>query len=237
MSGWCEYDPETDTIYPMDESTCKAKERQTMDAINLVAFARKVHENAVAHGWWEGKRDMAEVKALIHSEWTEALEEARAGRPMVWHMCPYTKGDYGKQAVHENDDVHCEACTPEMRKPEGIAVELIDGVIRILDVMAQMFTGDDHEWWKVFEYAKAEACDRARWDYQINVRAAKVSTIVNVLHDYTSDAVGAEVAENFGIAVGIAFEWIKAHGINPEEVMVQKNEYNLTRTYKHGKLF
>lgn len=31
-------------------------------------FAKEVHENAVAHGWWETARSFPEVAALIHSE-------------------------------------------------------------------------------------------------------------------------------------------------------------------------
>ena len=44
-------------------------------------FVQEVHQNAVAHGWWETERDPAEIIALIHSEWSEALENtAQAGR-------------------------------------------------------------------------------------------------------------------------------------------------------------
>lgn len=45
-------------------------------------FAKEVHQNAVDHGWYEAERSVAEIFALIHSEWSEALEEYRAGRPM-----------------------------------------------------------------------------------------------------------------------------------------------------------
>lgn len=40
-------------------------------------FAKEVHENAVAHGWWETARSFPEVAALIHSEVSEALRETR----------------------------------------------------------------------------------------------------------------------------------------------------------------
>lgn len=52
-------------------------------------FAKEVHENAVAHGWWETARSFPEVAALIHSEVSEALEEWRDGN-MAKHE--YNKG-------------------------------------------------------------------------------------------------------------------------------------------------
>lgn len=47
-------------------------------------FAKGVHQNAVDHGWYDAERGVSEIFALIHSEWSEALEEYRAERPMEW---------------------------------------------------------------------------------------------------------------------------------------------------------
>ena len=70
-------------------------------------WAMDIHDNAVDHGWWESKRPFSEVVALCHSELSEALEEDRAGKELFY---------YGKGG-----------------KPEGIATEMIDCLIRILD--------------------------------------------------------------------------------------------------------
>ena len=77
-------------------------------------FAKEVHENAVAHGWWETARSFPEVAALIHSEVSEALE-----------VCEF-EGACDK-------DEKTGTC-----KPEGVAVELCDAIIRILDYLAYM---------------------------------------------------------------------------------------------------
>lgn len=96
-------------------------------------YAREVHENAVAHGWWEdGERSFPEIAALIHSEVSEALEEYREGKPLIYGCCGFN-GAYCE---------HSENCdkreTEGSCKPEGLAVELCDAVIRIFDYLAYL---------------------------------------------------------------------------------------------------
>lgn len=87
-------------------------------------LAAAVHENAVAHGWWEQERELPEILMLCVSELAEALEEYRAGRPNIYYNVE------GEEILYANG----EACEKyERRKPEGVAVELADCMIRILD--------------------------------------------------------------------------------------------------------
>ena len=108
--------------------------RRQVEKMTLNEWAKEIHDNAVAHGWWEDDRSLSEILMLIVSELAEALEEARAGRPMVWHMCTYDGKpcDVDDCTAGEDDDGDC-AVGRRYEKPEGIAVEVIDALIRILD--------------------------------------------------------------------------------------------------------
>ena len=68
--------------------------------------SRSVHNNAVAHGWWDEPREDGTLIALIMSEAAEALEALRKGN---------------------GPDEHC----PQF---SGAEVELADVVIRIMDM-------------------------------------------------------------------------------------------------------
>lgn len=101
-------------------------------------LAREIHQNAVEHGWWEEDRSFGEIVALCHSELSEALEEYRAGRPVEWRECTSKDHDY-KDVLwcgHEST-TGCysfgKECESRLDKPEGIAVEMADCIIRILD--------------------------------------------------------------------------------------------------------
>lgn len=88
----------------------KDKERATLDERYTVnEIASEIHRNAVEHGWWDEERSLPEIIALCHSELSEALEADRNDEPLL----------------HIVDG-----------KPEGVAVEMIDCVIRLFDVLA-----------------------------------------------------------------------------------------------------
>ena len=228
-SGWCEYDPITDTIYPNNEGACPERMEKTMAEFDLAAFAKDVHENAVAHGWWEGKRSEEEVRALIHSEWSEALEEARAGRPMEWYTCKH--GD----RICE-PDWNCvnkvEECPMRIAKPEGIAVELIDGVIRILDLLGKEEFKFEDDLLAVGARCLTHACGKGQ-------RAADITVaeLIDYLHYGTARDADEPDHAGYVVAVGSVFAWLEAKGVNPEAILLRKHAYNKTRPYKHGKKF
>ena len=62
-----------------------------MEKQGLNELAAAVHENAVAHGWWEQERELPEILMLCVSELAEALEEYRSGRLARRSITPRSK--------------------------------------------------------------------------------------------------------------------------------------------------
>ena len=107
--------------------------------MNINELAKEVHENAVAHGWWDKPPTLPEALCLIHAELSEALEEYREGNPLIYGTCALAAEDckysgvcdrVGRPGEGEGVDGPC--------KPEGIAVELADVILRTLDPMAAL---------------------------------------------------------------------------------------------------
>lgn len=94
-----------------------------MNNMTISEIVDRAHQNAVKHGFWENPPEFGTAVALIHSELSEALEAARTRNPMIY----YSGGNY-------TAPVPMKHCT----KPEGVAIELADAVIRIADLCGHM---------------------------------------------------------------------------------------------------
>ena len=218
--------------------------------MSLAEFAKEVHENAKEHGWWDEERSDAGVRALIHSEWSEALEEARAGRPLVWHGCKSIYTDICElctTCINKADGKRVGDCGLYMNKPEGIAIELIDGCIRIMDwcgKLGMMKTNEEPDEQGMLERLSCEACGILTNETMgvvdplgMTMEMVDVATLVDVLHACIAKHRTAEHHLDLLCAYGLACAWVRAQGLDPVKLMQEKHEYNKTRPYKHGKRF
>lgn len=171
---------------------------------------KMVNDNARKHGWWETDKPFYETVALIHSELSEALEEYRNHHAMVW----YDEGKY--------------------HKPEGIATEMIDAVIRIFDWIGQ-------ENGKIEEELTIDELIRQAEESEKDMESFKKMTCPEIVAKAHLMVSRAYDADNVWMALGIlaltsakVMLWIRYQGIDPETLLLAKHEYNLTRPYRHG---
>ena len=190
--------------------------------MKLNKFAQAVHENAVKHGWWDEERTFGEIIALCHSELSEALEELRTNRPMMYF-------------VETNGFVVTDMSERKDEKPEGVAVELADCIIRVLDYFGKEELDVDA---LMQEAMKAVMCDVPGRIY-----AATLGDCISRWHLLLSLAYACwcKASDTHASALRMArcvceiLAWGKVtDGVDFEMILDIKHEYNKTRPYRHG---
>lgn len=180
--------------------------------LNLASFAKEVHENAVAHGWWDEERGFDTLISLIHSEWSEALEASRNGEAMVWYKDDPNGG---------------------MQKPEGFAVEMIDGCIRILDMLEHMqFPMKD------ISVKRSVLGVRPTVDKMTETQliAACHLMTANAYNEFSKANTASDI-QGINLLINCMFNvmrWLKSHDLDYEKLILEKHTYNKLRPYKHG---
>lgn len=82
---------------------------ETTKPLSINELTKLAYQAAYDKGFWQNPRTNLECYALIHSEISEAVEEARTDRPAMY-------------------------VATATNKPEGQLIELADAVIRIADL-------------------------------------------------------------------------------------------------------
>jgi len=185
--------------------------------LNYQDLITESYEIAKSKGWWEKPRSIAALTLLMQSEVIEALEEFRAGKALnsIWY----------ERTVRDPNDVKYSIVVPEGQeptdKPCGIPIELADAVIRVADFVGHyklclLAVGYDGP--KTFEEGLAEA----------NLRFARV-------YEY---ALTNKLDQNVGSILDFAVAAIVAvcehNGIDLERAIQIKQDFNRTRSHRHG---
>lgn len=92
---------------------------------NLKELSKKIYEANKEKGFWDKERNFGEVIALCHCELSEAFEEYRKKENLP-NGGMYYYSDKNGNLFEKNDETNS-------LKPEGMASEMIDVIIRVLD--------------------------------------------------------------------------------------------------------
>ena len=184
-------------------------------------LAKEAHQTAVEHGFWEPEPTFGELVALMHSELSEALEEWRAGRPMVWKECELDGEPCDKVTCD------CKQCNGAYLhdKPEGIAVELADCIIRIFDFLGSTSVDIDG----IIERKKntpIEAPDN------FGDLIARLHLDLSLAYD-TKYRKTVSVMKLIFCIMRIQ-KWAEKNGVDLLPIIREKMDYNKTRPYRHG---
>ena len=197
-------------------------------------LAEEVHACAVAHGWYEQAPSMTSVLTNIHAELSEAWEAFRNRKPMLWHAC----------GLNEADTL-CTGCTTGCTqmdaKPEGIAIELADAVLRMLDTCGFL----QLDIVAALEQTPALLCSHARAFLRQENADVPLADLLAYLHEVISSAhvecrvVQDKAARNtesfFAECILLISDYIRRHSDTTlAECIRLKHAYNLTRPYRHG---
>lgn len=201
--------------------------------MNWNEFAKEVHQVVVDHGFWEKPPSFTAQVVMFHSELSEAVEELRLGRPMFYYPCnagglcdddlPQKERTVcGTRIIDpENPEGPCKAMS---KKPCGVAVELADCILRILDTLAD--AGMDI-------------------DAEIGFGLVFTDTIQTIAkcHHHISAAYVEATGVNKDIkrahicllmCVETIMAWADENDVDMEAILRDKHEYNKTRPYRHG---
>ena len=105
---------------------------------SLNTLSQEIFQANKEKGFWSHDRPLTETTMLIVTELAEAVEEERAGRAGVWYSDPAYDMHYGADMVAVEGDhlAHpLRGSRSRALKPEGVDVELIDALIRLLDLL------------------------------------------------------------------------------------------------------
>lgn len=175
--------------------------------MDIKKWAKEVHTLAGEKGWHDKPRSFGEIRILIVSEATEALEEYRYGRMDIW------------SAGGDGTNFQSSGPPPFRPKPEGFPIELADMAIRCLD-----YLGFFEDW--IPAHPQYETGEFAPTGMQSIPE--ELDMLVEDLYMVEGEV---QCIDECLFGCLNRLRWL---GYDAEKVVALKHEYNKTRPYRHG---
>lgn len=196
---------------------------------NLNELSKRVHDNAVMHGWWNEQLSNEHYLMLIITEIAEMVEADRKGNDARIRHAEAQRRLPNKQKckyTEELNRVFYNDCTRfieafEKHIKDTIQDEMADVFIRLLDLAASL--GIDFDKFTKMHYHRAFG----RFSFTDNAFALTKGLCRENINIFKRIQFGVEYVKNWAIELGVDFEW---H-------VKMKMKYNTTRPFKHGKRY
>jgi len=196
---------------------------------DLCAFARQAHTLAVRNGFYDPAPRWTQLLKLIQGEFHEADADLRAGRKpgaifdsagaplevvngVLYYAAPLGK-PRGRPPVIPYEPLR-------HGKIAGFLVEIADVVVRALDAI-------DHAGARPLIMQPPSSTEIAR------LASIPADEFVELALTITPSSTVRDLSD----IVYRCLEWCEAHNLPLWAVMQAKHAYNLTRPYKHGKVY
>jgi hypothetical protein len=186
------------------------------------------YAQAVKSGWWDTPRKTEELLMLMISELSEATEEVRNQRPALYQV----RNEVASGHLVTPDSAGWDHS--EDRKPEGIAVELVDVVIRIADWYGKNKRSLENDVHRLVTgntlYDLNNVGQGHAW---IKLEEKTLAFFFN-LTEQICLAHAEEEYHRLGLVCWKISVYFAQRGWDLERVITLKMAYNATRPYRHG---
>lgn len=191
--------------------------------IDLNKLAYELHSDAVARGFWDVDDALDKHFAKMHSELSEAMQEERCERPMLY--VDDIEVPSGRITdINAFDD----------RKPEGIAAELADFVMMALDLWAQIEIDLNGVFLEEREMLRSDSYMQFKnmGVYKLALICHSMLGKIRKLEGTAATTLSAMAICTFGIEL-----WLEQRGVNLWDVVQLKMAYNKNRPKLHGRKY
>ena len=206
--------------------------------MELSELQKEAHAIARDKGWWDQERTFGDLIALIHSELSEALEAYRERGLETWSTLRMDEGagPITLSSISDLDTLKARLGEAALEKPEGVASELADVVIRVAD-MAEFYGMDLVAVRIARSYVPLWVQSFGDWITALHLSTTMIMSCAS-LQLHADSTLPIPNVEDWKVEARDTIERVylmAAHyGIDLDVAIVAKKAYNRTRPYRHG---